>query len=329
MKLSRFLKSLWPWRWWTCLHALAGGVRVHPSVCLFGSTAHIRLARGTSIGARSRLDAGRDGQIALGEGVWASSDVEIETNSEVQIGEGTTIQRRCTINGSTRIGAGCIFAPNVFVSSGTHHFRETPHLPIREQERKLAASNAGFAALDRPVWIQDDCWLGTNVVVCPGVTIGKGSVVGANAVVTRDVSPYSVVGGVPAGVIGRRLEWVPGRSVAAENDIDQPYVLSGRLLNGGKDRPASIEASLDTPLCFALTAAGANSELVLQWQAPAPVQFKIGGRKYGLPAGCGSLDLPIDIPTIDGEVFRCSVQILGPNSHAVLWVSHIALKTIN
>ena len=270
MKLSRFLKSLWPWRWWTCLHALAGGVRVHPSVCLFGSTAHIRLARGTSIGARSRLDAGRDGQIALGEGVWASSDVEIETNSEVQIGEGTTIQRRCTINGSTRIGAGCIFAPNVFVSSGTHHFRETPHLPIREQERKLAASNAGFAALDRPVWIQDDCWLGTNVVVCPGVTIGKGSVVGANCVVIRDVPPYSVVGGVPAEAIGRRLEWVPGRSIAAENDIDQPYVLSGRLLNGGKDRPASIEASLDTPLCFALTAAGANSELVLQWQ-PYPL----------------------------------------------------------
>ncbi|HXU83131.1 MAG TPA: DapH/DapD/GlmU-related protein [Polyangia bacterium] len=49
-----------------------------------------------------------------------------------------------------------------------------------------------------PVVIEDDVWLGTNVVVLPGVRVGRGAVVGAGAVVTRDVSPFTVVAGVPA-----------------------------------------------------------------------------------------------------------------------------------
>lgn len=112
MKLGRLLKSLWPWRWWNSLNALVGGARVHPSVCFLGSKSRIRLGRGTTIGLRSRLDVSSEGQIVFDERVWMSSDVEIETNSEVYVGESTTIQRRCTINGTARIGANCIFAPN-------------------------------------------------------------------------------------------------------------------------------------------------------------------------------------------------------------------------
>lgn len=329
MKLSRILKSLWPWRWWNCLHALAGGARVHPSVCLLGSTARIRLGRGSSIGSRSRLDAGSAGQIVLGERVWASSDVEIETNSEVHIGEGTTIQRRCTINGSTRIGTGCLFAPNVFVSSGTHPFRVIPHIPIREQEKTLAASNEGTETLDRPVWIQDDCWLGANVVVCPGVTIGKGSVVGANAVVTRDVAPYSVVAGAPAKCIGRRLEWVPRSSICADDATDQPYVLSGKLQKDAKGAPTYLEVSFDTPVFFALSASRAAVEMVLYWDAPNPVQFEVDGQSYSLPIGRGQLVLPIDILKKVDEVFYCAIKISDPQPHTVLRISRIAIKTLD
>lgn len=327
MKLSRILKSLWPWRWWNCLHALAGGARVHPSVCLLGSTARIRLGRGTSIGFRSRLDAGSAGQIVLDKRVWASSDVEIETNSEVHIGEGTTIQRRCTINGSTRIGAGCIFAPNVFVSSGTHPFRITPHIPIREQERTLAASNRGTGALDRPVWIQDDCWLGANVVVCPGVTIGKGSVVGANAVVTRDVAPYSVVAGAPAKSIGRRLKWLPRSSICVNDATDQPYVLSGKLRKDEKASSTYLEVSFDTPVCFALSASRSAVEMVLHWDAPSPVKFKVGDQSYSVSSGSGQLMLPIDILKKINEVFYCEIKISDPRPHTVLRISFIAIKT--
>ena len=144
MQIDRYIRALWPWRWWCCLRALGDRVRLHPSIYLYGNVNQIKLGYGTVIGARGRLHAGISGRIVTGERVWVSSDVEIETDTEVRIGDGTTIQRRCTINGSTRIGVGCIFAPNVFVSSGTHPFRAIAHLPIREQERRLAGSKIGF-----------------------------------------------------------------------------------------------------------------------------------------------------------------------------------------
>lgn len=200
--MSRILRSLPPVRWWRTLSGLAHGQRIHPSALLLGGRDRIALGHGCAVGARTRLFPTGTGTITLGPRVWLSSDVEIETEAQVEIGMGTTIQRRCTINGSTKIGQGCIFAPNVFVSSGTHPFREWPQLPIREQERLLAAEGR---SLDRAVWIQDDCWLGTNVVVTPGVTIGKGSVIGANAVVTHDIPPYSVVAGVPGRIVAKRL----------------------------------------------------------------------------------------------------------------------------
>lgn len=54
----------------------------------------------------------------------------------------------------------------------------------------------------KPVTIEDDVWLGSRVSVMPGVTIGRGSVVGVNAVVTRDVPPWTIVAGIPAKKIG-------------------------------------------------------------------------------------------------------------------------------
>jgi maltose O-acetyltransferase len=61
-----------------------------------------------------------------------------------------------------------------------------------------------FAGRTAPVVIEDFAWLGSRAMVLPGVTVGKGAVVAAGAVVTRDVPPYAIVGGVPARVIGER-----------------------------------------------------------------------------------------------------------------------------
>jgi acetyltransferase-like isoleucine patch superfamily enzyme len=55
------------------------------------------------------------------------------------------------------------------------------------------------------VIIEDDCWIAANSIILAGVTIGKGSVVAAGSVVASDVAPYSVVGGVPARLIKKRL----------------------------------------------------------------------------------------------------------------------------
>lgn len=326
--VRRLLASLWPVRWWRSFAALRRGVRLHPTSVLLGRSGAIELGRGCGIGARGRFDAGATGRIVFDERVWLSSDVELETATTIVIGAGTTVQRRCSINGSTRIGTGCIFAPNVFVSSGTHPFRFIPHLPIREQERRIAASPADAAAMDRPVWIQDDCWLGTNVVVCPGVTIGKGSVIGANSVVTRDVPPYSVVGGAPAHIIGRRLEWAPPDSIDAGDEADQPYVLSGKLLRGTGGKAAFVEANLDTPLCFVLSTANPTTGLGLQWHAPAPVRFEIGGRVFSLAAGSGWLELPIEVLRSADGVLHGAITLIGEDRRAVLQISRIASKVI-
>lgn len=58
---------------------------------------------------------------------------------------------------------------------------------------------------DRPVVIEDDVWVGANVTILKGVTIGRGSIVAAGAVVTKSFPPYSVIGGVPAHLLKRRF----------------------------------------------------------------------------------------------------------------------------
>ena len=67
-----------------------------------------------------------------------------------------------------------------------------------------------------PITIKDDAWLGTGVVVLPDITIGEGAVVGANSLVTKDVSPYSIVVGSPAKVIGKiSVPWIMEKGIPA------------------------------------------------------------------------------------------------------------------
>ncbi|WP_172842144.1 acyltransferase [Bradyrhizobium lablabi] len=75
--------------------------------------------------------------------------------------------------------------------------------------------------------IEDDVWLGVHVVVMPGVTIGRGCVVGANSVVTRSLPPYSVAAGVPAREIRKRLEFTPPAAIDWQKEDDVPYFYRG------------------------------------------------------------------------------------------------------
>lgn len=87
------------------------------------------------------------------------------------------------------IGARCMFGPNVSIFAATH-----------ETEVKSRREDIEYA---RPVVIGDDCWVGGNVVILPGVTIGRGVTVGAMSVVTKDVPDFCVVMGQPARVVKR------------------------------------------------------------------------------------------------------------------------------
>lgn len=111
----------------------------------------------------------------------------------LQIGSGTYIGRFSQINAWRDVQIGCdvLIADRVFISDSTHCFRDTS-LPIIRQGDAFVG----------PVCLKDGCWVGIGAVILPGVTIGKNAVVAANAVVTSDVADFTIVGGVPAELIG-------------------------------------------------------------------------------------------------------------------------------
>jgi galactoside O-acetyltransferase len=120
----------------------------------------------------------------------------------LKIGRNTYIQPGGVLNalvGSIIIGANCMIAARCSFVPYQHGFANLER-PMREQPFTSRGD----------IIIEDDVWLGLNVCVMDGVTIGQGSIVGAGAVVTKDIPPYSIAGGVPARVIrARKAEDVP------------------------------------------------------------------------------------------------------------------------
>lgn len=307
--MNRLLAIFPPFRWWRSFCALIGHARVHPQALLLGRANQVVLERGCTLGARVCVDPGSKGRVIFGKRVWIAADVEIQTDTRVTIGDGTTIQRRSTINGSTRLGRYCIIAPNVFISSGTHPFRFIPYLYIREQERRIQFTVKELAALDRPIWIQDDCWLGTNAVILPGVTIGKGSIVGANAVVTKDIPPYSVVAGAPAHIVGHRLDWNPPLFIDPSCEEVYPYLLDARLKRGLTG--TCIEVALGSSMLVALKAPSDIGKLEIDWQAQQPVTINFRGRAINLIKGKGCLILHANELLIKDGITFLSLEVIS------------------
>ncbi len=106
----------------------------------------------------------------------------------MSIGRGC--QLTCT-EGIT-LGDDVLLGPGVLLVSNNHEWTD-PDRHIRDQGLRGA-----------PIAVGDDVWIGANVVVLPGVTIGEGAVIAAGSVVRDDVGPYAVVAGAPARVVSRR-----------------------------------------------------------------------------------------------------------------------------
>lgn len=97
-------------------------------------------------------------------------------------------------SGYIEIGNNVMMSPRVSIYSENHVFEDVTQPMIKQGVRRSF------------VKIEDDCWIASNAVILAGVTIGKGSVVAAGSIVTKDVPPYSVVGGNPAKIIKTRKE---------------------------------------------------------------------------------------------------------------------------
>ena len=122
----------------------------------------------------------------FGEGACVLAPVYVDYGSRIRIGEGTFVNHGAYLmdGGGITIGKRCQIGPWLGAYTAAH--------PLVAAERATGLEKAS------PIVIEDDVWVGANVVVMPGVTIGKGSVIGAGSVVTKDI---------PAGVVarGRRL----------------------------------------------------------------------------------------------------------------------------
>lgn len=107
----------------------------------------------------------------------------------ISIGEHVFVNSGCTfLDGAmVTIGAYSLIGPNVQIYTPTH--------PLEALARRTGEEHA------RPVTIGEDCWIGGGAIICPGVTIGARSVVGAGSVVTTDIPPDSVAMGNPARVV--------------------------------------------------------------------------------------------------------------------------------
>jgi len=199
--------------------------------CRLDATAEIigdgllETGRDVVVGRGTWISMGAGHRVTIGEGVWIGNDCDINAAPRIAIGARSSLQNRSQVLGDVSIGAGCVCAANLYVSSSWHRFADTPHLPVRVQDFHAQSLAAGQRS--RAVHIGDDCWFGINVVVLPGVTIGRGCVIGANSVVCDDLAPYSIAAGSPARVVKTRLEFSPPGTIDAGVDTHIPYFYAG------------------------------------------------------------------------------------------------------
>lgn len=195
------------------------GLLVHDEASVSGD-GQLAYGPGASVGRGALILLAKGSRLELGEGSYVGRQVEIAPGERIQLGRSVSVQDRCVILGDVSIGAYTTLAYNIYISSGNHSIDAIPWLPVKVQDLRAPSAS-------RPVMIDEDCWIGYGAFVKSGVHLGKGSVVGANSVVTKDVPPYCVVAGVPARILRKRLDFTPPTELAADDDHSLPYFYQG------------------------------------------------------------------------------------------------------
>lgn len=166
----------------------------------------LQLVRARLLHPRLRIGSGSHVRRGFSFAIWPAATAQfgrrcvidrymtIECRGRLAVGDDVIFGHHVTlgVNDAVTIGNDCLIAELVSIRDHDHEFERTD-VPMRRQ-----------GARSRPVVIGNDVWIGSKATILSGVTIGDHSIIAAGAVVTSDVEPGTIVGGVPAKVIGSR-----------------------------------------------------------------------------------------------------------------------------
>lgn len=180
---------------------LSTGRRLQTKLILSLASRTVHCGADLHLGARTRL--------------WAPDHLII--GSQVYIGKDVHIEANC------RIGNYCLIANRVAIVGRHDHDFKKIGFPVRFAPW-IASKRFISPYRSEEACIEDDVWLGYGSIVLTGTIVGRGSIVAAGSVITKSVPPYSIVGGVPAKVIGRRF--------SSDEDIQkhESAILSGNFV---------------------------------------------------------------------------------------------------
>lgn len=151
-----------------------------------------RFETGLRIEYPKNIELGSDSYFGLNCKLYASEF------SSVKIGLNASFNANVMINargkGKITIGNNVLIGPNVVLRSSNHSFKTT----------KKSIMEQGMT--EGEIIIHDDVWIGSNAVILPNCEVGNGVIIAAGAVVTSNIDPYSIVGGVPAKLIKKRVD---------------------------------------------------------------------------------------------------------------------------
>lgn len=167
-----------------------------------------------------------------GEGVVVKSRAYFGTGQHIRVGDRSQLGRNLRAECDLELGADVVMGPDVVLMSSAHAF-EAIQIPINQQG----------ALPTRPIIIGNDVWIGTRVIVLPGVRIGDKAVIGAGSVVTKSVPAGAIVAGNPAHVIRYRGD----RASPPLSVLDELAHTSTDETPSGRNIPSTITTPVSDP----------------------------------------------------------------------------------
>lgn len=170
-------------------------IKIITKACYLIIGTHLPTFRNSYKGLSQRIRAFLARGFLLKRGKNVNIQPKATISNKVSIGDYSGIGKRCLIQGGTTIGNHVMMGPDVLIYTQNHKFSDV----YRNMDEQ------GFDDL-KEVHIGDNVWIGARVIILPGVNVGEGSVIGAGAVVSKDVPPFSVFVGNPGRVVKYRKE---------------------------------------------------------------------------------------------------------------------------